>query len=72
MASTRVVMIRMNKEVASQFGLLSAEYQALPPSTLARLLLTATLALPLDQQLRIIQSQLKKPGSQPPYRFPQD
>jgi hypothetical protein len=64
-ASSRVVMIRMNKEMAAQFEALRHEFAGLPPSTIARFMVTATLALPLNEQIEIINNQIRRPGSQP-------
>jgi len=64
-ASSDVVMVRMNKELAAAFNRLRQEFQGLPPSTIARMIVTATLALPLDRQIEIVNSQVRKPGSLP-------
>jgi len=63
LASTRVVMVRMNKDLAAKFEGLRQEFLGLPPSTIVRMIVTATLALPLSDQIKIVESQVRHPGS---------
>lgn len=63
--SANTVMVRMKKDMAERWSLLRREFEGLPPSSLARMIISATLALPLEQQIQIIQTQIRKPGSTP-------
>lgn len=63
--SANTVMVRMKKDMAQRWSTLRQEFEGIPPSSLARMLISATLALPLDQQIQIVQSQIRKPGSPP-------
>ena len=65
MASSHVVMVRMNKELAARFEGLRREFEGLPPSTIIRMLITASLSLPLEVQVEIVTAQIRKPGSRP-------
>lgn len=62
---SRVVVVRMNKELAGAFDRLRGEFAGLPPSTIIRMIVTATLAMPLEQQIEIVNSQVRRPGSVP-------
>jgi hypothetical protein len=62
LASSRVVMVRMNKDLSTRFEHLRREFEGLPPSTIVRMAVTAVLALPLHEQIRIIESQVRHPG----------
>lgn len=58
-------MVRMNKELAEGLETLRAEFEGLPPSTIVSMLVSACLALPIDQQIKVVNSQVRKPGSEP-------
>ena len=61
-------LMRMNKDFAAKFEALRREFMGLPPSSIARMALTAFLNLPLHEQVRIIEAQVRHPGA--PMRRP--
>jgi len=61
-ASSRIITVRMDRELSEQFQTLRSQFLGLPPSTIVRMMVTATLALPLSEQIKIIESQVRHPG----------
>ena len=70
---SKPIIVRLPGELVERYDALCAEYRGLQRSAILKMLLSSVLAMPLDEQVRIVDAAIKgKPGkkadkSHPPH-----